>query len=68
MRLPTLLQKDKNMSEPTMKNGADELVTIIGLCIIALAAIYLLKAGGKEIAIAIAGGLIGYLKGQSPGG
>ncbi|MHA2047500.1 MAG: hypothetical protein ACW99G_22170 [Candidatus Thorarchaeota archaeon] len=51
-----------------MKNGADELVTIIGLCVIAITAIVMLKVGGKEIAIAIAAGLVGYLKGQSPGG
>ncbi len=48
-------------------NGIDELITIIVLGIIALVAIGILKIGGKEIAIAIAGGLIGYLKGHQPG-
>ena len=50
-----------------MKNGADELVTIVVLGMIALAAILVLKVGGKEIAIAVAAGLVGYLKGHSPG-
>ncbi|MHC4310861.1 MAG: hypothetical protein ACYSW3_00135 [Planctomycetota bacterium] len=49
------------------KNGLDELITILVLGIIAIVAISLLRVGGKEIAIAIAGGLIGYLKGHSPG-
>ena len=48
-------------------NGVDELVTILVLGIIAVAAIALLKVGGKEIAIAIGSGLIGYLKGHTPG-
>jgi ribulose 1,5-bisphosphate carboxylase large subunit-like protein len=50
-----------------MKNGTDELVTILVLGIIAVVALSLLKVGGKDIAIAIGGGLIGYLKGHSPG-
>lgn len=48
-------------------NGIDELITILVLGIIAVVAIVLLKVGGKEIAIAIGGGLIGYLKGHQPG-
>ena len=51
-----------------MKNGADELVTIVILGVIALVAILVLKVGGKEIPIAISAGLVGYLKGQSPDG
>lgn len=46
-------------------NGVDELITILVLGIIAVVAIALLEVDGKEVAIAIAGGLVGYLKGQS---
>jgi len=48
-------------------NGADELVTVLVLGVIAVVALALLKVGGKEIAIAVGSGLIGYLKGHSPG-
>ena len=47
-----------------MKDYFDEILAILGLVAIAIVAIALLQAGGKEIAIAVAGGLIGYLKGQ----
>jgi len=67
MRLPTLLQKVKNMSEPIIKNGTVELVTVIALGIIAIAAIVTLKGAGKEIAIAVAGGLVGFLRGSTSG-
>ena len=67
MRLPTLLQKDKDMSEPIIKNGTVELVTVLALAVIAITAIATLKVGGKEIAIAVAGGLVGYLKGTASG-
>lgn len=50
-----------------MKNGVDELVTIMVLGTIAVISILVLKVGGKEIAIAVGSGLIGYLKGHSPG-
>jgi hypothetical protein len=50
-----------------MTNGADELITILVLGVIAVVALALLKVGGKEIAIAVGSGLIGYLKGHSPG-
>ena len=50
-----------------MKNGADELITILVLGVIAVISILVLKVGGKEIAIAVGSGLIGYLKGHTPG-
>jgi hypothetical protein len=46
-------------------NGIDELVTILVLGAIAIVSVTHLDADGREIAIAIAGGLVGYLKGQS---
>lgn len=51
-----------------MKNGVTELVTVLVLGIVALTAIGVLEVGGKEIAIAIASGLIGYLKGTEDRG
>lgn len=48
-------------------NGFDELLAIVVLGAIAIVGIALLNVGGKEIAIAIAGGLVGYLKGHQPG-
>lgn len=51
-----------------MKNGWAELVAIFILGIIAVVAIAELKVGGKEIAIAVASGLVGYLKGTEDRG
>ena len=48
-------------------NGVDELVTILVLGTIAVVSLALLEVGGKEIAIAVGSGLIGYLKGHTPG-
>ena len=47
-------------------NGMDELVTILVLGTIAIVSIVVLEVGGKEIAIAVGSGLIGYLKGHEP--
>ena len=49
-------------------NGRQEFATIIVLGIVAVVAMWLLKVGGKEIALAIGTGLIGFLKGSSSGG
>ena len=49
-----------------MKNGADEIITILVLGLVAVLSMFLLEMEGKEIALTIGGGLIGYLKGSSP--
>jgi hypothetical protein len=46
-------------------NGADELLTVLVLGALGIVALALLKVGGKEIALTVAGGLIGFLKGNS---
>jgi hypothetical protein len=49
-------------------NDKQELATIIILGLIAIVAMWLLEMGGKDIALAIGTGLIGFLKGSSSGG
>lgn len=44
-------------------NGKEEMLTIVVLGVIAIVALAVLKVGGKEIVLAIGGGLIGFLKG-----
>ena len=46
-------------------NGKEEMLTIVVLGIIVIVALVILKAEGKEIAIAVGGGLIGFLKGAT---
>jgi len=46
-------------------NGKEEMLTIVVLGVIAIVALVTLKVGGKEIVLAIGGGLIGFLKGAT---
>ena len=46
-------------------NGYDEMLTIAVLGAIAIVAMLVLDVEGKEIALAVGGGLIGYIKGST---
>jgi hypothetical protein len=46
-------------------NGKEEMLTIVVLGVIVIVSLVTLGVEGKEIAIAIGGGLIGFLKGAT---